>query len=173
MSSLLSAIRQEADTPACFGNNGTQYRRGNKTLSGEAGIIQALKELNAFVPEVLKMKEAGKRGNAVSQSTLCTTALAHGIYNDFAALRKPCGRLDKAHLRYIEKCAGLVIGYKEKASAELITALKKVGHYGAIHGLVKIGAPVFFLNDVRAIVKEPEVIPTPSPKTGKGIKSPL
>ena len=164
MSSLLSTLKIDADTPENFGNSGTQYRRNCKTASGAEGVRLVLKELQAFVPEVKAMRDTGKRTDKVSQSTLCTTALAHGLYNDFAALKKVCPRLDKAHLRYIEKSAGMIISYVAKAPAALIAELKKIGHEGAVSGIAKVGAPVFFLNDTTALVKQA----TPAPSTGKG-----
>lgn len=167
---ILSTLKQEADTPENFGNNGTQWRRQCRTLSGEQGVEAVNKELMAFVPATLKSKEAGKFVPDVSQAALCTTALVHGLVNDLAALKKFCPRFDKAHVRYMRQSFGLVLGYKAKADKALLDALKKLGHYGAANGLVKVGQPVFFLDDTEAKVIAPKatVIPTVEAPKGKG-----
>lgn len=167
MSSLLNSLKIEADIPEGFGNNGTQYRRNNKTVSGAEGVTVIMKETSAFIPAFLKSKEAGKAVPEVSQSALCSTALIHGLINDLANLKKVCPRFDKAHLRYIRDSFGLNIAYVAKATKELIEALKECGHYGANNGS-KIGQPVFFLNDVEAIVKPVKAVTaTKKPATAK------
>jgi len=146
--------------------NGSRYKRQCRTASGDAGIKSVLQELLAFVPETLKAIAEKKQSSKVTESAACSCMFAHGLTPNFESVNGVFTRsANNGHVAYMRDTHGIDIARVSKATKGLIAALKSVGHYGACNGIVKEGMPVFYVSDVRALVKAPKTAMPETPKT--------